>query len=188
MQGLLQKPCALFGTAKAFFRKTKKFAVFLNVPLTFFKIWCIIFVREYFSRLKFINICPQGNREYRMGAYYKIFSSLAVLIFVVMFVIVAISTVVGGKRMRNEAERIERETVVVRYFMDDEDTSRVAFLRVKKGEYYTLGESPVDNGGGTFLGLYDAQGNPIVDQYGRSLQPAGSNMLLYPRFQSTVGE
>ncbi len=123
-----------------------------------------------------------------MGAYYKIFSGLAVLIFVVMFAIVSIGTVVSGKRMRNETERVERDTVVIRYYMDDEDTSRVAFLRVKKGEYYTLGESPVDNGGGTFLGLYDEKGNPIVDQNGRSLQPAGGNMLLYPRFQINVGE
>lgn len=123
-----------------------------------------------------------------MGAYYKIFSGLAVLIFVVMFAIVSIGTVVSGKRMRNEAERVERDTVVIRYYMDDEDTSRVAFLRVEKGEYYTLAESPVDDGGGAFLGLYDAQGNPIVDQNGRSLQPAGGNMLLYPRFQINVGE
>ena len=123
-----------------------------------------------------------------MGAYYKIFSGLAVLIFVVMFAIVSIGTVVSGKRMRNEAERVERDTVVIRYYMDDEDTSRVAFLRVEKGEYYTLAESPVDDGGGAFLGLYDAQGNPIVDQNGRSLQPAGGNILLYPRFQINVGE
>jgi|GEM_PF-4891228 len=123
-----------------------------------------------------------------MGAYYKIFSGLAVLIFVVIFAIVSIGTVVSGKRMRNEAERVERDTVVIRYYMDDEDTSRVAFLRVEKGEYYTLAESPVDDGGRAFLGLYDAQGNPIVDQNGRSLQPAGGNMLLYPRFQINVGE
>ena len=122
-----------------------------------------------------------------MGAYYKIFSSLAALIFVVMFIIVAISTVTGGKRMRREAERIERDTVVVRYYMDDEDTSRVAFLRVEKGEHYTIDEYPSSDGE-LFLGLCDAQGNMVVDGAGNSLQPASGNVLLYPKFRSNVGE
>lgn len=120
-----------------------------------------------------------------MGTYYKSFIALAVLIFVVMFAIVGIGTVVRGKRTIREAQQQEATTVTVRYYMSEEDTSTVLMLRVAEGSQFSIEHLPRCASDPTkrFVGLCNAAGVMIVDANGQSLQPASENMLLYPRFE-----
>ncbi len=120
-----------------------------------------------------------------MKKYYIIGSVTAIIIFLVMFALVGISSCVKGNK-EIAAAKEAGNSVVLRYFeTDDYDTSKIIYLRISNSENYQLTQIPSKDGY-TFGGLYDgpnyATSEIYVDSNGVGIKIPTQDILLYPVF------
>ena len=120
-----------------------------------------------------------------MKAYHIGGIVLSIILFVITFFSCGISNSIETKGIKKEAQKHEESTVVVRYYDDVTDDSRVHYIRVQRGQHFTLEKLPDGSGSETvtFIGLYDSASNMYVDANGNSVKTLDNNIVLYPKFQ-----
>ena len=120
-----------------------------------------------------------------MKAYHIGGVVLSIILFVITFFSCGISNSIETKGIKKEAQKIEESTVVVRYYDDTAEDSRVHYIRVQRGRHFTLEKLP--SGGSvesvSFVGLYDSASVMYVDANGNSVRTLESDIVLYPKFQ-----
>ena len=119
-----------------------------------------------------------------MKKYYKIGSIVAIVFFLIAFMIGSISSCSSTKKRQKEID-IESDAVILRYFADDDyDNAEVIYMRIKNKENYKI-EIPTKQGY-IFSGLYDGTDYKTsvqyVDSNGNSLVPLTQDILLYSIF------
>jgi hypothetical protein len=112
---------------------------------------------------------------------FKISGAVFAVVLVFTLIIAGFQRCSASSNVRE----MEKDTVVVRYYLSDTEDAKLYYFRVDKGESFTIPELPSKDGF-RFAGLYSSSdwhdATLYVNSDGNSVVKIEKDIVLYPAF------